>query len=140
VWGIFIKLAALHRLEVLAFQSNPSSIRQGHLMSMKNKLFAGLAAITLGLGASFIIAAPASASTSVNMNLVCQQNMHNDSWGAKLINGNSVYGWKCWNRAYPEQYWLGPFFDADVNYFCHTVEGTSAYFTNSSDPYSWRCY
>lgn len=109
-------------------------------MGMKQRLAVGLAAIALGVGGSLAVAAPASASTAVNMNLVCQQNMGNDSWGAKLINSGSVYGWKCWNRAYPEQYWLGPFFDADVNYYCWAVEDTSAYFTNSSDPYSWRCH
>lgn len=81
----------------------------------------------------------ATADVAVNMNLVCQQNLGNTSWAAKLVNANSVYGWKCWNRAYPEQFVFGPFFDADVNYYCRVVEGSNAYFTNVSDPYSWRC-
>lgn len=107
-------------------------------MDLKRKLAASVIGLAT-VGAS-LMAAPqlASASTSVNMNLVCQQNMHNTSWGAKLVE-NNVYGWRCWNRAYPEQYWLGPFFGADVNYYCSAVEGTSAYYTNFNDPNSWRC-
>lgn len=81
-----------------------------------------------------------SASTSVNMHLVCQYQNYNTSWAAKLVDSSSVYGWKCWNRQYPEQYWLGPHFDANVNFYCWGVEGTSAYFTNVNDPYSWRCH
>lgn len=109
-------------------------------MSIRKRITTALAALAIGIGGVLLVPQSASASTAVNMNLVCQQNMGNTSWGAKLINSSTVYGWKCWNRAYPEQYWLGPFFDADVNYYCWAVEGTSAYFTNSSDPYSWRCH
>lgn len=109
-------------------------------MSLKKRILGGLTAAGLVTGMMFMAPQAAQASTAVNMNLVCQQNYGNTSWGAKLVNSGSVYGWKCWNRAYPEQYWLGPFYDADVNYYCWGVYGTSAYFTNVNDPYSWRCY
>lgn len=114
-------------------------------MSIKQRVGGVILAMMLTLGALFAVPQAASAANeSVNMNLVCQQNYGNTSWRAKLVNSGSVYGWKCWNGAYPEQYWLGPFFSADVSYFCSVVYGrysisNAAYFTNVNDPYSWRC-
>ena len=119
--------------------NNPVTRSKGETVSFKRRLATGV--ITLLAACAPVLAAPqsAAASTLVNMNLVCQQNMHSTSWGAKLV-ANNVYGWRCWNRAYPEQYWLGPFYGADVNYYCSAVEGTSSYYTNYNDPYSWYCY
>jgi len=114
-------------------------------MVIKKKIVAVIAAVVFGIGAVLAVPQAASAANeSVNMNLVCQQNLGNTSWGAKLVNSGSVYGWKCWNRAYPEQYTLGPFFGADVAYYCSVVYGrysvsNAAYFNNVNDPYSWRC-
>lgn len=108
-------------------------------MSVRTKVATIAMCLMLVVSIVTLVPRTASADTRVDMNLVCQQNMHSDSWAAKLINSHSAYGWKCWNRAYPEQYWLGPFFDADVNYYCWAVEGTSSYNTNTSDPYSWWC-
>jgi len=114
-------------------------------MSFKIKAARIFAMIAIAAGA--ILAVPQAASAAneaVDMNLVCQQNYGNTSYGAFVNNSNSVYGWKCWNRAYPEQRVLGPWFDADVNYYCMVVYGrysysNAAYFTNASSPYSWRC-
>lgn len=108
-------------------------------MSIKKRLISAVAAVILAVGTLLVVPQTASASTSVNMNLVCQENMGRMSWAAKLVNGNNVYGWRCWNRAYPGQYWLGPFFSADVNGYCKRVEVTSAHYTNYNNPNSWRC-
>lgn len=107
-------------------------------MSLKRRLATAAIAVATTCGSLLAVPQTATAATLVNMNLVCQQNMHNTSWGAKLV-ANNVYGWRCWNRAYPEQYWLGPFFGADVNYYCSAVEGTSAYYTDYNNPNSWYC-
>ena len=114
-------------------------------MSIKKRFAATVAVLAIGVGSILAVPQAASAANeSVNMNLVCQQNMGNTSWGAKLVNSGSAYGWKCWNRAYPEQYVLGPFFNADISYYCWAIYGrypisNAAYFTNVNDPYSWRC-
>lgn len=114
-------------------------------MSVKKKIVGGAVAALVAISTLFAVPEAATAANeSVNMNLVCQQNMGNTSWGAKLVNSDSVYGWQCWNWAYPEQYILGPFFNADVAYYCMVVYrrqpySNAAHFTNVNDPYYWRC-
>ena len=92
------------------------------------------------VGVSVAAAPAASASVAADMNLACQVTMGSTSWAAKLVYPNQgAYGLRCWNRAYPEQYWWGPFFGLDLNYFCRVVYGTYAYTTNPGNAYSWRC-
>lgn len=110
------------------------------MSSLKKKVVTIVTAFMLAWGGVLATAPVASASVAVDMNLACQTNMHNTSWAAKLVYpSQGAYGWRCWNRAYPEQYWLGPFFGVDVNYYCNVVWGSSAYTTNPSNAYSWRC-
>lgn len=72
--------------------NTPVTRSKGETMSFKCRLATGV--IALLAACAPVLAAPqsASASTLVNMNLVCQQNMHSTSWGAKLV-ANNVYGW-----------------------------------------------
>ena len=80
-------------------------------MSIKKKLTAAAATVALGIGSILAVPHAASASDPVDMNLACQMYYGNTSYAAKLVNANSAYGWKCWNRDYAEQYYLGPFFN-----------------------------
>ena len=114
-------------------------------MSAKKKIVTTATAVMLAVGSLFMIPQAAiAANESVNMTLVCQMTMNNAAYAAKLTNANSAYGWKCYNRGYPEQYFLGPHFNADINYYCMVTYGRhpyaqAAYFSNVNDPYSWRC-
>jgi len=101
------------------------------------------AAFVVGVTMASVVALPGSASAAdhkIDVNLACQTSMGSTSWGAKLVNSSSVYGWRCWNRAYPEQYWLGPFYSPDFHYHCSVVYGTSAFYAQGGNPHSWYCY
>lgn len=109
-------------------------------MSATARAVVALSACALAGG--MLAAAPAaSAATGVDMNKACNQ-QYMTLFGARAIVGNTqdVYSWSC----YSVSNWgntasrLG---GIDVNKYCkrNVSSGSSAYFLDRKNAYTWRC-
>jgi hypothetical protein len=83
-------------------------------------------------GTSLGIAAPASASVR-GLNLQVSGCNYQAPGTTLVLRANNVYGWKCYTGLYD----LSISIDAACRYTYGS--GSSAYYLNFWDPYSWRC-
>jgi hypothetical protein len=93
---------------------------------------AGLAVAVIAAAVSIGIANPASAAVR-GLNLQVSGCDYQAPGTSLVLRAHNVYGWKCFTG----------FYDLliSVNAACRYTygSGSSAYYLNYSDPYSWRC-
>lgn len=116
-------------------------------MSAKKRLASFVAAVALASGGLFVMAPKAEAATNlggVDLRSHCRATLGGSHTYVENRSPYNAYSWKCW---YGNQLnwwtfrWAGPY-SIDVNAACRRQYGGGAwaYTSNSSNPYSWRCY
>ena len=102
-------------------------------MSRLKKAITSMAVCGLVMTGSVVGAEASQAAEGVDMQIACKiTNNHAYGWDAKLeYPSQGVYGWRCKR--------FGSTTGVNVNKYCQDIHGTTAYFLDQNNPYSWRC-
>jgi hypothetical protein len=106
-------------------------MKHAHIRKSRQGI-AGLAIAIIAAAASLGIANPASASVR-GLNLQVSGCNFQAPGTNLVLRANNVYGWKCNNGIYDQP--------ISIDLACRYTygSGSSAYYLNFWDPYSWRC-
>ncbi len=100
---------------------------------LKRVLVTAAIATPLVLGSLVATAPTASASTGVDMNLVCQYTAARTSYAARVIN-QTASGWQCYDRA-----GIRPNMGANIWGYCVNVLGYNGAYNTNNNVYGWYC-